>query len=146
MVAPVGIACSAIGLFTVTAATAALRIGTVRLCAIATRRPPRAAQSAAVPGDITNVPLLQSATALSDGGSADAGTTTFGGAGGMAVAGSFNGAEAGVAAALCAALGATRGGGGGGAICADARSALSKTSAAATAKPTIFIRVIMGSP
>jgi hypothetical protein len=82
--------------------------------ASATRNPPRLAQSAGVPGRFTNVPFMQSATALSDGGSADAGVTTFCGAGGMgADAGTRSfAAGAGLAAGVVAGvLGATRGGG-----------------------------------
>ncbi len=45
---------------------------------IATRSPPRLAQSAGVPGSFTNVPFMQSATALSDGGCAETGVTIFG--------------------------------------------------------------------
>lgn len=112
---------------------------------IATRSPPWLAQSAAVPGNFTNVPFMHSATALSDGGSADAGVTAFCGAGGTgAEAGTRSrGAGAGVpAGAVAGALGATRGG----APCAAARAGFSEIRAPAAARPINAALVVMVSP
>jgi hypothetical protein len=115
---------------------------------IATRSPPRVAQSAAVPGSFTNVPFMQSATALSDGGCADAGVTTFCGAGGMGAEAGTRSRAAGIGLAVCGAacaLGATRGGGGG-APCAAARTGLSESSATAAATPMEVVFGVMDSP
>jgi hypothetical protein len=115
----------------------------------ATRNPPRLAQSAGVPGVFTNVPLPQSATALSDGGSAEAGVTIFCGAGGAgvgALAGTRTGAGVVVAgAAVTAGREATRGGGGG-APCAAAREVLNTASNAPAAVPIMRGPMVMDSP
>lgn len=128
------------------AAVAAGVAGSVRRCGVnATRNPPRLAQSADVPGLFTKVPFMQSATALSEGGSADAGVTTFCGAGGIgAVAGTRIGAGAAAAGATVVA-GVLRGGGGG-APCADAREGISAVSTATAAALMKRALVVMGSP
>lgn len=122
--------------------------GALTRLGIATRSPPRLAQSAGVPGRFTNVPFMQSATALSDGGSAEAGVTVFCGAGGTAAeAGTMSRAGAVLAVDVVAgALGATRGGGGGAAPCAVARAGRSEIRTIAAASPMLEVLAVMVLP
>ena len=153
-VAPIGGATDALTLRTLAdccgAAAAAAPVagagGSVLRCDVnATRKPPRLAQSAGVPGLFTKAPFTQSATALSEGGSADAGVTAFCGTGGMgAVAGTRIGADGAVVVAAVAA-GALRGGGGG-APCAAIRAGFNVINIATAAEPMKGALVVMGSP